>query len=65
MKSWYICSGLHIKGLIKPPVTISQHHKPAKTVLFDRTAPSNFPHSVSSRRDRSGKCRFIYVTFSG
>ena len=49
MKSWYICSGLHIKGLIKPPVTISQHHKPAKTVLFDRTAPSNFPHSVSSR----------------
>ena len=38
MKLWYICNGLHIKSLIKPPVTISQHHKPVKIVSFDRMA---------------------------
>ena len=37
IKSWYICWCLHIKILNKPPVTILQCHKPAKTVLFDWT----------------------------
>ena len=39
IKSWCICCSLHIKSLIKPPATISQRHKRAKTVLFDFTTP--------------------------
>ena len=42
IKSWCICCSLHIKSLIKPPITISQRHKPAKTVLFDFTTQWKF-----------------------
>ena len=48
IKLWYICWFLQIKILNKPSIIISQHHKPAKTMLFDwRTL--DFHHSIFPR----------------